>query len=198
MLTDDIVRHLQTVGEWRTLDQIVASLGPKVDRLTAARYFAARAKRIGKRPKDQKVYGHRLAMPAEDQVRLGRREKIRDTLVVLVRSGKLEGDKRDRKFVAYRYRACVCILWAAAPGGYRVQVVVDGKVVEDYSAGNCRFESQTYVPVGSANAWSVKEVRWGAKRTAEEFARQRNLPKSAICEDADLYEMLKDDLRGRA
>jgi len=89
------------------------------------------------------------------------------------------------------------IRWAARAGGYRVDVYEGDKQISTYSAGNSCRESQTYVPLRSIYALSAQAVRWAAKRTATEFAREHNLPLSSIREDKELAAELKADLKSR-
>lgn len=194
----DVAAYLKKCGQWQTLDQIVARLGERIPRLEAARYFTNRGRRLGQRQKDQGVHRNRLSTDAALQVATGRRELIRDRLRELVRGGVVEARKEGAKFSAYRYRQSgKTVLWAARAGGYRVDVYNGDDHICTYSAGNSRHESQTYVPLRSQNALSAQEVRWAAKRTAAEFAREHNVPASSIYEDADLAAELKEELSPR-
>jgi len=76
----------------------------------------------------------------------------------------LFGDAKEFQGVTVHYGSC--------PYGYQVLVCKDGKIVKEYSAGNSRHESQSYVEPGSMNAESPATLAKFAKQTAEEFAKE--------------------------
>ena len=64
------------------------------------------------------------------------------------------------------------ISYAATRHGYCVQVIDGGEVVYEYTAGNCRTESQAVIAPGSPGAVSRSQLRRWAKQTAEEMAEE--------------------------
>jgi hypothetical protein len=191
-----IIEHLDGVaGEWRTLDQITASLGSKISRLDAARFFNGRGARTSGRPRDTTLKATRLALDAAEQVRRGRRDILRDRLYDLYRDQLIEVRKEQGKITGYRRsKTKRCLLWAVVNGGYRVAVYENGREIYDYSAGNSRHESQTYLPVGHHNAIPLRELRKLAKITVAELAAEHKVPKSCIEEDEDMRDALRIEL----
>lgn len=87
------------------------------------------------------------------------------------------------------------IIYAATRWGYSVQVIDGGRVVHEYTAGNCWKESQTVIAPSSPNAVNLRQLKRWAKQTAEEIAGERGI--SAVAYDPDLEAALKEQDRQR-
>ena len=84
------------------------------------------------------------------------------------------------------------IIYAATKLGYAVQVVDRDGIAYEYTAGNCRHESQTTVAPRSPNAVNLRQLRRWAKQTAGEIATARGIPASRVEYDPDLEASLKE------
>ena len=84
------------------------------------------------------------------------------------------------------------VAFAATRFGYCVQVIQGFDVVYDYTAGNHRGESQTFVDPRSPNAVPLRQLRRWAKQTAGEVANERGIPADQIAFDPDLESQLKE------
>ena len=84
------------------------------------------------------------------------------------------------------------VIYAATRYGYCVQVLAGGKVVHEYSAGNCWKESTTTIDPQSPHAVRRHQLRCWARQTAGEIAKERGIPPKQIEYDADLEASLKD------
>ena len=82
------------------------------------------------------------------------------------------------------------ISYAATRYGYCVQVIDGGEVVYDYTAGNHRGESQTFVDPRSPNAVTLRQLKRWAKQTAGEIAKERGI--TTVEFDPDLEATLKE------
>jgi hypothetical protein len=78
------------------------------------------------------------------------------------------------------------VIYAATRYGYCVQVLDDGKVVHEYSAGNCWKESSAVIDPKSRHAVRRHKLRCWAKQTAGQIAKERGIPPKQIEYDADL------------
>ena len=84
------------------------------------------------------------------------------------------------------------VIYAASDYGYCVQVIDGGEVFYEYTAGNHRGDSQTYVEPRSPNAVKLSQLRRWAKQTAGEIAQARNVPPQRVEYDADLEAALRE------
>ena len=78
------------------------------------------------------------------------------------------------------------ISYAATRHGYSVQVIDGGKIVYEYTAGNCPTESQTVLAPGSPVAVSRSQLRRWAKETADQIANEWRIPLNRVEYDPDL------------
>ena len=78
------------------------------------------------------------------------------------------------------------IAFAATRYGYCVQVIDDGMVVYEYTAGNCQTESKAVIDPDSSVAVSRSQLRRWAKQTADQIAEERGVPLSRVEYDPDL------------
>jgi len=80
--------------------------------------------------------------------------------------------------------------YAATRLGYCVQVVDNGQIVDEFSTGNSRHDSQVVVDAGSPGAVSLRQLRRWAKQTAGEIAEERGIERVQYDPDleADLNE----------
>ena len=79
------------------------------------------------------------------------------------------------------------IEWAANERGYHVFVISEGRIQDEYHAGNCYQDSQTYLEPGTRGAVSAKQLRHYAQQTAQEWADELGI--QVIKENADLIEL---------
>lgn len=77
--------------------------------------------------------------------------------------------------------------------GYKVQVIADGEVIDEYSVGNCQQESTTVVRPGGPNAVPVRTLAKWSKQTALEMAKQLGLPEESVSHDPDIDRNLQDE-----
>lgn len=84
------------------------------------------------------------------------------------------------------------VSYAATRFGYCVQVIDDGEVAYEYTAGNHQKDSAMAVAPGSPGAMTLAQLKCAAKRTAEEIAEERGIPISRIEYDTDLEAQLKE------
>jgi hypothetical protein len=84
------------------------------------------------------------------------------------------------------------VIYAVTLYGYRVQVIEDGEIVHEYSAGNCVKESQTVIDPSSPNAVTLRQLNRWAKQTAGEIAKEHRIPADRISYDTDLEEQLRE------
>jgi len=82
------------------------------------------------------------------------------------------------------------VIYAATRCGYCVQVLDDGEIVYEYTAGNHQRESQTFVAPRSPNAVSLSQLRRWAKQTADQIAEARGIPANQVEYDPDLETQL--------
>jgi hypothetical protein len=64
------------------------------------------------------------------------------------------------------------VAYGANAQGYVVQTIQDGRVVDEYHAGNAVKESTTYVKPRSRYAVTLRQLRKWAKQTAGEIAAE--------------------------
>jgi hypothetical protein len=83
------------------------------------------------------------------------------------------------------------IVYAATQFGYAVQVIEDGLIIYEYTAGNCQWDSQTAVAPGSRGAMNLEQLKHLARQTATEIAEERGIPISRVEYDTDLEVQLK-------
>ena len=84
------------------------------------------------------------------------------------------------------------VSYAASGFGYCVQVIDNGAVAYEYTAGNHQGESQTYVDPGSPNAVKLRQLKRWAKQTADQVANEWEIPADQIAFDPDLEAQLKE------
>jgi len=82
------------------------------------------------------------------------------------------------------------VIYAAIRCGYCVQVIDGGEIVYEYTAGNHKRESQTFVDPRSPNTVSLSQLRRWAKQTADQLAGERGIPANQIEFDPDLETQL--------
>lgn len=88
------------------------------------------------------------------------------------------------------------ISWAANEYGYVVQWCDQrGQVIDQYNAGNSKYESSTYVEPGSDGAESEETLRKFAKQTALEKAAELGISPENVSEDSDLADELRETYR---
>jgi hypothetical protein len=78
------------------------------------------------------------------------------------------------------------IIYADTDQGYGVQVIDDGNIAYEYTAGNCQTESQTVLAPGSPGAVSRSQLRRWAKETADQIANEWRIPLNRVEYDPDL------------
>jgi hypothetical protein len=83
------------------------------------------------------------------------------------------------------------ISYAATRFGYCVQVTDGGEVVYEYTAGNCRSESQAVINPGSSGAVSRSHLRRWARQTAKETAEEWRIPAKEVVYAPDLEAQLE-------
>lgn len=92
-------------------------------------------------------------------------------------------------FVSYHLR----------PDGYAVAVYdSECQPLKEYSAGNSRFCSQTYLPKGHPEAVRRGTLRMYARQTAEEMAGECGLDKKRVFYSKDDENDAADDYARRA
>lgn len=64
------------------------------------------------------------------------------------------------------------VIWGAAERRYEVQVVENGRIVGEYSAGNSIHESQASFPPGHRSAAPLSKMREWAEQTARETVQE--------------------------
>ena len=64
------------------------------------------------------------------------------------------------------------ILWTVGASGYCVRVLRDGRIVDEYNAGNCRQDSGEVLNPGDPGSLGKEELRACACRTAADISRQ--------------------------
>ncbi len=84
------------------------------------------------------------------------------------------------------------VSYAATRYGYSVQVLDDGQIVYEYSAGNCWKDSPTVIDPNSPHAVRRYKLRCWAKQTAGQIAKERGIPPKQIAYDADLETQVSD------
>lgn len=84
------------------------------------------------------------------------------------------------------------VSYAANRYGYCVQVIDGGQVVYEYAAGNCWKESTTVIDPASPHAVRRYKLRFWAKQTAGQVAKERGIPPKQIAYDADLEDQLNE------
>jgi len=89
--------------------------------------------------------------------------------------------KGDGKTQFYPAQASKIVLWHVHDRGYVVNVMEDGEVVHEYTAGNSPLDSQVYVFPDEGLSWAM--LRQFAEQTAHEIARERNIPPQNVYED---------------
>lgn len=82
------------------------------------------------------------------------------------------------------------VIFAASRWGYTVQVIDGGRIIHEYSAGNCWQDSPTVVHPCNGVALSQLE-RW-AEATAKDIAKERGIPVERIEYDPDLEDQLRE------
>ena len=82
--------------------------------------------------------------------------------------------------------------YAANEWGYVVQVCEDGKIIEEYSAGNHQQVSDVWVQPGSIHADSPANILDYAERTALEVAKEHGVKAVEATYDADLEEAIRE------
>ena len=82
------------------------------------------------------------------------------------------------------------VLYAATHLGYCVQVIDNGQIVDEFSAGNSRHDSQVAVDAGSPGAVNLRQLRRWAKQTASDIAEEQGIERVQYDPDleADLNE----------
>ena len=83
------------------------------------------------------------------------------------------------------------VSYAATRYGYCVQVIDGGKIVYEYSAGNCWKESPTVIDLNSRHAVRRHQLRCWARQTAGKIAKERGILPKQITYDANLEAGLK-------
>jgi hypothetical protein len=83
------------------------------------------------------------------------------------------------------------IALATTKYGYCVQVIDNGEVIYEYTAGNCRTESQAVIDPDSPGAASRSQLRRWARQTAEEIAAEWRVPHERTAYDPDLEAQLE-------
>ena len=78
------------------------------------------------------------------------------------------------------------VIYAATRHGYSVQVIDDGNVVYEYTAGNCPTESQTVLAPDSPGAVSRSQLRRWAKEMADQIANEWRIPLNRVEYNPDL------------
>ena len=81
------------------------------------------------------------------------------------------------------------VSYAATRFGYVVQVIDNGEVISEYTAGNSQQDSQAFIAPGSPGAVSRSQLRRWAKQTAEEMAEE--LLANRVEYDPDLEAQLE-------
>ena len=82
------------------------------------------------------------------------------------------------------------VIYAATRHGYSVQVIDDGNVVYEYTAGNCPTESQAVLNPDSSGAVSRSQLRRWAIETADQIANEWRIPLNRVEYDRDLQTEL--------
>jgi hypothetical protein len=85
------------------------------------------------------------------------------------------------------------VIYAATVFGYCVQVIDSGKIVHEYTAGNCWNESQTVIDPKSPGAAKLSQIKRWAKQTARDIAKERGIPLNRLQYDPDLEASLKEN-----
>jgi len=78
------------------------------------------------------------------------------------------------------------VIYAANDQGYCVQVIDDGTVIYEYTAGNCPTESQAVLNPDSSGAVSRSQLRRWARETADQIANEWRIPLNRVEYDPDL------------
>lgn len=84
------------------------------------------------------------------------------------------------------------VIYAATSFGYCVQVIKNGEVIYEYTAGNHRCESQTIVDPKSPQAVKLPQIKRWAKQTAREIANERGIAPGRIEYDPDLETTIRE------
>jgi hypothetical protein len=84
------------------------------------------------------------------------------------------------------------IIYGACPYGYTAQVVQDGEIVDEYTAGNSPFDSQGYINPDSPGAVSLRTLQVYARRTAQDLAEEWGVSPSSVSEDEDIVSHLSE------
>ena len=82
------------------------------------------------------------------------------------------------------------ISYASNQWGYFVQVCDDGKIIEEYHAGNHQRDSQLTVPLNSPNVVKPAKLLQMARQTAKEMAVERGIAKKDVQYDSDLHRLV--------
>ena len=77
------------------------------------------------------------------------------------------------------------IEWYANRYGYHIDVIVNGKIAHDYSAGNHPNDSEETLEPSDPFAVPESQLREFAVSTAAQMAEEFNVPLSAISEVID-------------
>jgi hypothetical protein len=84
------------------------------------------------------------------------------------------------------------VIFAATVFGYCVQVIDGGKIVHEYTAGNCWNESQAVINPKSPGAAKLSQIKRWAVQTAKEIASERGILVNQVEYDPDLEASLKE------
>jgi hypothetical protein len=84
------------------------------------------------------------------------------------------------------------ILHAATPWGYCCQVIDNGEIVREYSAGNCGRDSQAVVAPGSPDTVQLAQLKRWAEQTARDIADEWAIPPDQIAYAPDLEAELRE------
>jgi hypothetical protein len=74
------------------------------------------------------------------------------------------------------------IAWYANRYGYHIDVIVNGKIVSDYSAGNHPSDSEEFLEPSDPAAVPEPKLREFAVSTAQQLAEEFNVPLDCISE----------------
>ena len=86
------------------------------------------------------------------------------------------------------------IVYGVSRGGYKVLVMEGDKIVDEYTAGNCRRCSQTFLhPDDSIAVQRDQLLKW-AEQTAKEWAKELGINEDTIYHDTDIDSELEEEL----
>ena len=86
------------------------------------------------------------------------------------------------------------VIFAATKFGYCVQVIDQGQIVHEYTAGNCWNESQAIIDPKSPGAAKLSQIKRWAKQTAGDIAKERGIGPNRIEYDSDLEMAIREIL----